>query len=156
VAFFGHSCAIVRAQLLANKSQAEAMARILVIDDDELLREFVQRALANAGFEVIPAGDGDEGLRIFTEMPVDLVVCDILMPNKDGLETIRAIRSISARLPIITMTGGILADTEDGLDDLRMSMAFGATRTIAKPFRATKLLKLVRDCLDERADPPAI
>ena len=53
----------------------------------------------------------------------------------------------SARLPIITMTGGILADTEDGLDDLRMSMAFGATRTIGKPFRATKFLKLVRDCL---------
>jgi CheY-like chemotaxis protein len=125
------------------------MARILVIDDDELFREFVQKALAGAGFEVVPAGDGDEGLRKFTEMPFDLVVCDVLMPNKDGLETIRAIRSISARLPIITMTGGVLADTEDGLDDLRMSMAFGATRTIGKPFRATKLLKLVRDCLGE-------
>ena len=123
------------------------MARILVIDDDELFREFVQMALAEAGFEVVPAGDGDEGLRKFTEMPFDLVVCDVLMPNKDGLETIRAIRSISARLPIITMTGGVLADTEDGLDDLRMSMAFGATRTIGKPFRASKFLKLVRDCL---------
>ena len=129
------------------------MARILVIDDDELFREFVQKALAEAGFEVIPAGDGDEGLRKFTEIPFDLVICDVLMPNKDGLETIRAIRNISARLPIITMTGGVLADTEDGLDDLRMSMAFGATRTIRKPFRASRLLKLVRDCLDERADP---
>jgi len=131
------------------------MARILVIDDDELFREFVQKALADAGFEVIPAGDGDEGLRKFTEMPFDLIVCDVLMPNKDGLETIRAIRSISARLPIISMTGGVLADTEDGLDDLRMSMAFGATRTIGKPFRATKFLKLVRDCLAAGADPPA-
>ncbi len=129
------------------------MARILVIDDDELFREFVQKALADAGFEVIPAADGDEGLRKFTEVPVDLVICDVLMPNKDGLETIRAIRSISMRMPIITMTGGILADTEDGLDDLRMSMAFGATLTIGKPFRASKLLKLVRDCLGERAGP---
>ena len=130
------------------------MDRILVIDDDELFREFVEKTLVEAGFEVVPAGDGDEGLRKFTEVPVDLVVCDVLMPNKDGLETIRAIRSISARLPIITMTGGVLADTEDGLDDLRMSMAFGATRTIGKPFRATKLLKLVRECLAERAAPP--
>src|SRR4030095_4492574 len=129
------------------------MARILVIDDDELFREFVQTALVQAGFEVIPAGDGDEGLRKFTETPVDLVVCDVLMSHKDGLERIRAIRSISARLPIITMTGGVLADTEDGLDDLRMSMAFRATRTIGKPFRANKLLKLVRECLGERAPP---
>jgi DNA-binding response OmpR family regulator len=129
------------------------MARILVIDDDELFREFVQKALADAGFEVIGAAGGDEGLRKFTETPVDLVVCDVLMPDKDGLETIRAIRSISARLPIITVTGGILAETEDGLDDLRMSMAFGATCTIGKPFRAAKLLKLVRDCLGERAGP---
>lgn len=131
------------------------MARILVIDDDELFREFLERALADAGFEVISAADGDEGLRLFTEMPLDLILCDVLMPNKDGLETIRAIRSISTRLPIISMTGGVLADTEDGLDDLRMSMAFGATRTIGKPFRANKLLKLVRECLDERAGPDA-
>lgn len=129
------------------------MARILVIDDDELFREFVEKVLAEAGFEVVPAGDGDEGLRKFAEMPFDLVVCDVLMPNKDGLETIRAIRDRSARLPIITMTGGILADSEDGLDDLRMSMAFGATRTIGKPFRAAKFLKLVRDCLGEPTGP---
>jgi DNA-binding response OmpR family regulator len=128
------------------------MARILVIDDDELFREFVQKALVEAGFEVIPAGDGDEGLRKFMETPVDLIICDVLMPNKDGLETVRAVRSRSSRLPIITMTGGVLADTEDGLDDLRMSMAFGATRTIGKPFRATKLLKLVRECLGEGAE----
>jgi len=130
------------------------MARILVIDDDELFREFVQTALVQAGFEVIPAGDGDEGLRKFTETPVDLIVCDVLMPNKDGLETIRAIRSISTRLPIITLPAGVLADTADALDDPRMSMAFGATRTIGKPFRAIKLLKLVRECLGERTPPP--
>ena len=129
------------------------MARILVIDDDELFREFVQKVLAEAGFEVVPAGDGDEGLRMFAEMPFDLVVCDVLMPNKNGLETIRAIRDHTARLPIITMTGGILADTEDGLDDLRMSMAFGATATIGKPFRAAKFLKLVHECLGEPAGP---
>jgi len=139
------------AQPASKRLETAVMARILVIDDDELFREFVQQALADAGFEVISAGDGDEGLRMFTEIPFDLVVCDVLMPIKDGLETIRAIRRISARLPIITMTGGILADSEDGRDDLRMSMSFGATRTIGKPFRATELLKLVRHCLDERA-----
>jgi DNA-binding response OmpR family regulator len=152
VAFFGHLLCYERDSAYEG-SEAEAMARILVIDDDELFREFVQKALADAGFEVIGAAGGDEGLRKFTETPVDLVVCDVLMPDKDGLETIRAIRSISARLPIITVTGGILAETEDGLDDLRMSMAFGATCTIGKPFRAAKLLKLVRDCLGERAGP---
>src|SRR5262249_22241264 len=106
---------------------------------------------ADAGFEVIPAGDGNEGLRLFTEMPFDLVICDVLMPNKDGLETMRDIRRISARLPIITMTGGVLADSEDGRDDLRMSMAFGATRPTANPCRPTVLHSPVRPGLDGRA-----
>jgi CheY-like chemotaxis protein len=123
------------------------MTRILVIDDDELFREFLEKALIGAGFEVVMAADGAEGLRLLKRSPVDLVISDVLMPNKDGLETIREIRGFAADLPIICMTGGVLADSEEGIDDLRMSLAFGATRAIGKPFRAAKLLKLVRECL---------
>jgi DNA-binding response OmpR family regulator len=124
------------------------MSCILVIDDDDLFREFLEAQLTAAGYEVIAACDGEDGLHKQAERPVDLVICDVLMPNKDGLETIRELRGRAPALPIISMTGGILADSEDGIDDLRMSLAFGATRSIGKPFRAVKLLKLVRECLE--------
>jgi DNA-binding response OmpR family regulator len=130
------------------------MPCILVIDDDDLFREFLEMQLADAGFQVIAAADGDEGLRKHAESVVDLVICDVLMPNKDGLETIRDLRARAPSLPIISVTGGILADGEDGIDDLRMSLAFGAIRSIGKPFRAAKLLKLVRECLGLAAPPP--
>jgi CheY-like chemotaxis protein len=137
----------------ATNSRA-TMSCILVIDDDDLFREFLEAQLAAAGFQVIAAADGDEGLSKHAESAVDLVICDVLMPNKDGLETIRELRARDPSLPIISMTGGILADGEDGIDDLRMSLAFGATRSIGKPFRAVKLLKLVRECLALAAPPP--
>jgi DNA-binding response OmpR family regulator len=131
------------------------MPCILVIDDDDLFREFLEAQLVAAGFQVIAAADGDDGLRKHADGTVDLVICDVLMPNKDGLETIRELRTRAPSLPIISMTGGILAEGEDGTDDLRMSLAFGATRSIGKPFRAAKLLKLVRECLDLAGPPPA-
>jgi DNA-binding response OmpR family regulator len=131
------------------------MPCILVIDDDDLFREFLEAQLVAAGFQVIAAADGEEGLRKQADGAVDLVICDVLMPNKDGLETIRELRGRAPSLPIISMTGGILADGEDGIDDLRMSLAFGATRSIGKPFRAAKLLKIVRECLGLATSPPA-
>jgi CheY-like chemotaxis protein len=131
------------------------MPRILVIDDDDLFREFLEAQLVAAGFQVVAAADGDDGLCKYADGPVDLVICDVLMPNKDGLETIRELRTRAPALPIISMTGGILAEGEDGIDDLRMSLAFGATRSIGKPFRAAKLLKLVRECLGLAPSPLA-
>ena len=126
------------------------MARILIIDDDELIRGTVQRILALAGHEPVLAVDGEDGIRQFHSQQFDLVLCDVFMPRKEGLETVREIRQLSARIPIISMTGSIPASDSGRLDPdcLRMSGALGATRTIAKPFRPRELLALVRECLD--------
>jgi CheY-like chemotaxis protein len=125
------------------------MARILVIDDDELVRGTVQVILASEGHESVLAVDGVDGVRQFQRQQFDLVLCDVFMPHKEGLETVREIRQLSAGAPIISMTGSI--PTSDGgrldPDFLRMSGALGATRTIAKPFRPRELLALVRECL---------
>jgi CheY-like chemotaxis protein len=125
------------------------MARILIIDDDELIRGTVQRILAQAGHEPVLAVDGEDGLRQFHRQQFDLVLCDVFMPRKEGLETVREIRQLSAGIPIISMTGSIPAGDNGRLDPdfLRMSGALGATRTIAKPFRSRQLLALVGECL---------
>ena len=125
------------------------MARILVIDDDDLIRGTVQSILALGRHDSVLAVDGEDGVRKFRRQQFDLVLCDVFMPHKEGLETVREIRQLSAGTPIISMTGSI--PTADGgrldPDFLRMSGALRATRTIAKPFRPRELLALVRECL---------
>lgn len=125
------------------------MARILVIDDDELVRGTVRVMLESDGHAVALAVDGEDGLRQFQSGTFDLVLCDVFMPQKEGLETVREIRQISAATPIISMTGSVPAKQGSQLDPdfLRMSSLLGATRTIAKPFRPNELLALVRECL---------
>ena len=132
------------------------MARILVIDDDELVRGTVQAMLQSDGHEAVLAVDGDDGIRQFRRQLFDLVLCDVFMPQKEGLATVREIRQLSAGIPIISMTGSVPANDGGLLDPdfLRMSSALGATRTLAKPFRPRELLALVKECLGSsgRAD----
>ena len=125
------------------------MARILVIDDDELIRGTVRTILASDGHEPVLAIDGEDGIRQFQRRPFDLVLCDVFMPHKEGLATMREIRQLSAATPIISMTGSIPTAGNDQAhpDFLRVSGPLGATRTIAKPFRPSELLALVRKCL---------
>jgi len=127
------------------------MARILVIDDNDLLRETVKLMLTSGGHEVALAVNGEDGIRQFQQRPFDLVLCDLFMPEKEGLETVREIRGLSADMPIISMTGSItpVPGSSGGLnpDFLRMAAAFGATETIAKPFKVRELLALVDKCL---------
>jgi CheY-like chemotaxis protein len=127
------------------------MARILVIDDDELLRMTIEAMLKFGGHEAVLAVDGDRGLEQFQRQHFDVVLCDVFMPNKEDLETVREIRQLSADTPIISMTGSIAAVPGSGgqldPDFLRMAGAFGATETLAKPFKARELLALVDKCL---------
>jgi two-component system, chemotaxis family, chemotaxis protein CheY len=125
------------------------MARILVIDDDELVRGTVQAMLQSDGHEAVLAVDGEDGIRQVRRQLFDLVLCDVFMPQKEGLATVREIRQLSAGIPIISMTGSVPASNGALLDPdfLRMSSALGATRTLAKPFRPRELLALVKECL---------
>jgi len=79
------------------------------------------------------------------------------MPQKEGLETVRELHKLAPAMPIISMTGSISSrgTGQPDPDFLRMTAEFGATRTIAKPFKAAELLALVQQCLDERAAPTA-
>lgn len=118
--------------------------RVLVIDDYDDLRKQLDRALRRAGFEVDMAEDGDVGLRIFHAEPPDIVVTDLLMPNKEGIETIRELRKLAPDLPIIAMSGGL----KEGGDFLRMAELMGATSTLKKPFDAPTLILKIRQLLN--------
>ena len=122
------------------------MSRILVIDDDDGTRKFLRVLLSRAGFDVMEAPDGSMALKTVQECAVDLVVCDIFMPNKEGLETIRELRARFADLPIIAISGGERWGSR--LDMLPTASVLGATRTLYKPFEWPDFLQLVQECLE--------
>ena len=122
------------------------MARILVIDDDALLRRAIRVALEAAGYEVVEAGDGTAALHVYREQGADLLLVDLFMPEPDGLEVIRTVRAEVPDAKIIAMSGGGSLK----LDLLAAAEAFGASRTLRKPFVPSVLLSAVRDLLGER------
>lgn len=133
------------------------MPRILLIDDDDLVRESLQVQLEDAGHEVVLAVHGGEGLAAFQGRPFDLVLTDILMPTVEGLETIKRMRAIDPQVAIIAMSGGArtLMGTTGGsprIDILKFADAFGATRTLQKPFTRAELLGAVDGCLQDAAE----
>ncbi len=125
------------------------MKRILVIDDDEQLRSMLSRMLQLAGYEVVVAADGEEGIRLFRQNPVDLVITDIFMPEKEGLETIRELHKEFPDLKIIAISGG--SNKMGDFSSLPFAKRFGATETLAKPFHKNELLMLVKDVLEKTA-----
>ena len=120
------------------------MARLLVVDDDRVLRAALRIVLEGAGYDVLEAADGDAGLRLYSEHGADLVLVDIFMPGRDGLEVIRALRGAIPRPTMIAMSGG---GRTGRLDLLEAAAAFGAARTLRKPFEARALLAAIRDLL---------
>ena len=122
------------------------MATILLIDDDPLVAFTVERMLEGGGFSVIRAGDGEKGLRLLKEGKFDLVITDIIMPVKEGIETIREIREYDSRLPVIAVSGG---GHGSGGNYLRMAQALGATEILTKPFDQDELLGAVKRCLKQ-------
>src|SRR5665213_1246979 len=117
---------------------------ILLIDDDPLVAFTVERMLQGGGYAVIRAADGDKGLRLLKSEHIDLVITDIIMPVKEGIETIREIRAHDAAVPVIAVSGG---GHGSGGNYLRMAQALGATEVLSKPFDREELLGAVRRCL---------
>jgi CheY-like chemotaxis protein len=120
------------------------VATILLIDDDPLVAFTVERMLQGGGYEVVRAPDGDKGLKLLGSRNVDLVITDIIMPVKEGIETIREIREHHPKLPVIAVSGG---GHGSGGNYLRMAQALGATEVLAKPFDQDDLLAAVARCL---------
>jgi DNA-binding NtrC family response regulator len=122
------------------------MATILVIDDESRIRRWLRELLESAGYRAVTAASGDEGLRCLRERPADLVVTDIIMPDKEGIETMMDIQQEFPGLPIIAISGGSL----QGLGSyLPTAAALGAFATLQKPFRGDRLLQLIQAALSQ-------
>ena len=123
------------------------MARILVIDDDDLLRSMLVSVLRHAGHDVRETDNGSNALRLVQADPVDLVITDIVMPDTDGIETIMQLRRALPELPIIAMSGGA---THSKLY-LKVAEKLGARRILGKPFMPADALRLADEVLQGRS-----
>ncbi|MEX2156436.1 MAG: response regulator [Gemmatimonadales bacterium] len=122
------------------------MARILVIDDDGQVRGAIRRILERAGHTVLDVADGEAGIRVYRERPTDLIITDIFMPERDGIETIQELRREFPGVKIIAISGG---DRTRTMDLRRDAELFGASRTLGKPFELNALLTAVSELLGE-------
>jgi DNA-binding response OmpR family regulator len=120
------------------------MARILVIDDDEIVNTMIVQMLSEQGHKADAAWNGNQGLKLMETIPYDLVVTDIIMPEKEGIETINIIRQKSRTLPIIAISGGGKIGSQQYLS---LAHQFGADYIFHKPFRKEPFLDAVRECL---------
>lgn len=119
--------------------------RVLLIDDDlESLRQ-MKVAFVNAGYEVETAPDGQAGLARFVERPTDLVVTDIIMPNREGIETIVAVKKARPSVKLLAVSGGYRVGPSDFLD---LARHVGADAVLAKPFRLVDLVKRASELLE--------
>jgi DNA-binding NtrC family response regulator len=119
--------------------------RILVIDDDASSRGTIREALELDGFEVTEASNGRIGISLFQHRPTDLVLCDIFMPEKDGLETIIDLKREYPGVRIVTMNDNPFGD----MDYTPVALRLGATRVLKKPLGLDLLLDTVHEVLDE-------
>jgi len=115
--------------------------RILVVDDDGEMRDAVAQILRGAGYEVELADDGNTAIEMQRARPADVLITDVFMPSRDGLETIQYFRDRYPELGIIAMTGGSPTGRID--EYLRVAQVAGANTTLRKPFAAQALLDSV-------------
>ena len=121
------------------------MARILVIDDAAAVRELLEQMLRLTGHDVVVAANGKEGLDQLRRYPAELVITDLFMPEKEGLETIRELRRDFPNVAIIAMSG------EPGMPSLLgIAKRFGALKTIEKPFDRTEMMTAVEEALKSK------
>ena len=128
----------------ANRMDAQRALRALVIDDDELVRETIVAILKSVNLDVIAASDGEEGLQLFESDPTDLVITDILMPNKEGIETITELRARDSDVKILAISGG---GQVAGQEHLKLAEKMGADRTLPKPFTPQQVITIVSELL---------
>lgn len=120
------------------------MAKILVIDDDEHILRTPHQVLESEGHEVLDATNGREGLNLFKKHGANLIITDIIMPEKEGIETIKELHEENPELRIIAISGG---GSIDPRVHLHAAENLGAMRTLVKPFSREDLLTAVRELL---------
>jgi DNA-binding response OmpR family regulator len=116
-------------------------ARIVVVEDEQAIRRGVADALRASGYEVAEAGDGDRGLTEAVRCGVDLVLLDLLLPRRDGLDVLKELRRVRSTLPVIILTA------RGAEDDRVRGLKMGADDYVVKPFSARELLARVEAVL---------
>jgi DNA-binding response OmpR family regulator len=119
-------------------------ANVLVVEDDAELLQVMTRALEAAGHNVLAAGAGEEGLKVFRAEPPDLVICDIVMPDRDGIELIPEMKSLHPGVKLLAISGRQMIGT---LDVLSLARRIGADATLAKPFSTEALVTIAEALL---------
>jgi len=110
-------------------------AKLLLIDDDEVVRASLAAYLEDSGFQVLQAGNGLQGLEVFEREQPDLIICDLRMPQIDGLELIRRISQINSEMPVIVVSGaGVMSDAVEAL-------RLGAADYLIKPLEDLAVLE---------------
>ncbi|MGE3404189.1 MAG: response regulator [Vicinamibacterales bacterium] len=124
------------------------MARILLVDDDDQFRGMMETMLHRMGHDVVSARSVGEALRECGQHDLDLLITDLIMPDRDGLELIRDLRREGATLPILAMTGG--GRTKPAMY-LKMAASLGAQRVLAKPFTFAELTDAIAGALQPQS-----
>lgn len=120
------------------------MARILIIDDEAQIRKMLKQMIEMEGHEVAVAENGKEGIRILQQQQMDLVITDIFMPEKEGIETIMELKSENPSLKIIAISGG---GSKGHVDYLEIAKSLGANRTLSKPLTRKELVDTINQLL---------
>ncbi len=120
------------------------MSHILIIEDNKQVRSMLRKLLEQEGFTVTEASDGEEGIRRYNENQADLIITDIVMPNKEGLETILELKKQYRDVKIIAISGGGAIHANNYL---QLATYFGAIRTFEKPVGRRELLAAVKELI---------
>jgi CheY-like chemotaxis protein len=122
------------------------MPRILLIDDDDAFRVMLRITLVHFGHTVVEARNGKEGLQLYRQGGVDLVLTDLVMPEKEGFEILMELRQYQPPVKVIVMTGGVRGEKAYYLQTAKL---FGAAKVLAKPFSNEVLLAAIKELLPE-------
>ena len=123
------------------------MGRILLIEDDDAIRQLLMENLARDGHAVTTAGNGREGVERFRPGAYDLVITDLVMPEKEGIEVVQDLRARDPGLKVLAMSGGGHFGAAETY--LRLASLLGAGRVLAKPFTPAQFLAAVKEALKE-------
>jgi DNA-binding response OmpR family regulator len=120
------------------------MATILLADDDIQLRTMLREILEIENYHVIEVGDGEKTINFLKNNPVDIVITDLIMPKKEGIETINELRKLYPDLPIIAMSGGSMTNSRVYLD---IALKLGVIKAFLKPFDINEMLETIHSVI---------
>ena len=126
---------------------AQPTSRILICDDEEVLRSLVRATLDDASYEIVEAEDGDQSIELARSLKPDVILLDMMMPGRTGLEVLEILRADPelSRTPVVMLTARARVSDRDA------AVAAGADRYLAKPFSPLELIGVVEELLDNAA-----